>query len=372
MQQDFAPGTGVHEMLSEALDGTRSLAEPLRSAVGPLAEQRSRLRSTLGELGALRLLPQDEGSYLSLAAVDGANALTPLFIGDQINVLALAVQSDLRTGSIDIRGHRSINEFFPHSPGNETFAKAAMLGAELELLAAVSGEDVVTVVDGSHATAATAISEALTFEGGIAYEYVCDEVMSDQIISSFEVLASREQIVACPKSDSSTQISEFMEGQGIELPLHFPDKVLASLVLDQGEVLLLDQSRAPWGRYDLISQQITSSRGRALRDRIDRACASLREGLRVAHVKPHGSSTAIRVESKASINDFETMDYWQAIAEDCAPPHTQEPVAQYIADHLAKNVSEVAKVQLDTARLDLAESADDALLEFLVRTYRTA
>lgn len=371
MQQDFATGSGVHEMLGEALDAVPTLAAPLREAVRPLSDQRIRLREALGDLGALQPLPDEEGNYLSVAAVDGASAISQLFIGDQINVLALAIQSDLRSGAVAIQGHRSINQFLPHSPGNNTYAKAAMFGAELELLTTVSGEDVVTVVDGSHSTAATAINEALTFEGSPAYDYICDELISDQLIAAFDALAGREDIVACPKSDSSTEISEFIEAQGIHLPLRFPDKVLASLVLEQGEVLTLSQCDAPWMQYDITADHVTSSQGRAIRDRIAQACAGLRDGLRVAHVKPHGSATAIRIETKASINDFDTCDYWQAVAEDCEPPHTQEPVAQYIADHLAKNVTEVAKVQLDTARLDLAESADDGLLEFLIRTHRT-
>lgn len=371
MQQDFASTLGIHEMLGEALDSATPLAQPLRRAIGPLADQRSMLREALGQAEAIKQLP-DDSTYLSLAAVDGAYTVTPLFIGDQINVLAIAVRSDLKTGDVDIQGYRTENEFLPHSPINELHAKATMLTAELQLLHSAVGEDVLTVVDGSHTTAATAIAEALIHEGSLAHDRICDDVMSDQIISALEVLSGQESVVACPKSDSSTEISDFVEQQGVPVPMRLPDKVLASLVLEPGEVLALGESQAPWGRYDVISQQIASHQGRAVRARIDQACAGLHEGLRVAHVKPVGSATAIRVETKASVNDFETLDYWQALAEDCAPPHTQEPVAQYIADHLAKNVSELSKVQLDTARLDLAESADDGLLEFMVRTYRTS
>lgn len=373
MQQAFGAAMGVHEMLGQALDQMRPLAGSLRSAVAPLGRQRSYLRSTLGELGALRPLP-DDGAYLSLTAVDGAYALAPLFIGDQINVLALSVSSDLGTGSVAIEGYRAVNEFFPHSPATETYAKAAMLSAELILAgeAASSGPaTAVTVLDGSHSTAIASVLEALALEGSAAYEYICGDVMSDQIVSAVEAVAESEAVVACPKSDSSTDICDFAILHGVDLPMRLPDKVLASLVLDGGEVLDLPESHAPWERCDLISQQITSSAGQELRDRLRKASAPIREDLRVAHVKPSGASTAVRVETKASLDDFATLDVWQAIADDCAPPHTQEPVAQYIADHLAKNVAELSKVQLDEARLDLAESADDELLEFLIRSYRT-
>lgn len=372
MPQDFEEAMGVHEMLGEALSRTPPLAAPLRDAMIPLAKQRSHLRSTLGELGALKSLP-DDGAYLSLTAVDGAYAMTPLFIGDQINVLALSVSSALDTGSVAIEGYKTISEFFPHSPASETYAKVAMLSSELLLAADAAGvsPDSVTVLDGSHTTAVIAVLEGLALEGSPAHEYICADVMSDQIVAALEKVASSEEVVACPKSDSSTELSDFIAGQGVTLPLRLPDKVLASLVLDPGEVLDLPRSVAPWSQYDVASHQVTSLHGKALRDRILKACTPMREGLRVAHVKPVGASTAVRVETKGGLDDFATLDYWQAVADDCAPPHTQEPVAQYIADHLAKNVSELSKVQLDEARLDLAESADDGFLEFLVRSYRT-
>lgn len=372
MQQAFDESMGVHEMLGDALDQVTPLAASLRAAIAPLAQQRSRLRSTLESIGALKELPRD-GAYISLTAVDGAYTVAPLFIGDQINVLALAVSSDLGSGSVAIEGHRTVNEFFPHSPATETYAKATMLSAELILAADAAEENAnaVTVLDGSHLTAPTAILEGLALSGSPICEYMCSDVMSDQIVSSLETVARSEGVVACPKSDSSTEVCDFIEGQGIEVPMRFPDKVLASLVLEPGEVLALDESAAPWGRHDVISHQITANRARNLRDKMVHASAPLREGLRVAHVKPLGGTTAVRVETKAGLDDFATLDYWQAVADDCAPPHTQEPVAQYIADHLAKNVSELSKVQLDMARLDVAEGAEDGLLEFLVRSYRT-
>lgn len=372
MQQAFDETMGVHEMLGAALDQVTSLSNPLRAAVAPLSQQRSHLRNTLGNLGALIELP-DDGAYAPLTAVDGAYAVSPLFIGDQVNVLAISVSSDLGTGSVDILGYKTINEFFPHSPASEAYAKAAMLSAELILAENAAGRpgDAITVLDGSHTTAMTAILDALTSDGSPAHEYMCGDVMSDQIVSAVENVTRSEAVVACPKADSSTEVCDFIEQQGIDVPMRFPDKVMASLLLEPGEVLALAESAAPWARLDVASHQITSSRGQALGARLLDASAPLRKGLRVAHVKPRGGSTAVRVETKASLDEFVTLDYWQAVADDCAPPYTQEPVAQYIADHLAKNVSELSKVQLDVARLDLAESAEDGLLEFLIRTYRT-
>lgn len=372
MQQTFDKNPGVDEMLGESLDQLPRLADALRTSVVPLREHRNRLRSTLRARNAIRALP-DDGAFISLTAVDGAYTTAELFVGDQVNVLALAVSSELGTGSVDIEDYLTVSEFFAHSPASEVFAKTAMMCAELSLAADADGgkDHAITILDGSHVTGVTAVLDGLTVESSPAHDYICGDVMSDQIISAVEALAASGSVVGCPKSDSSSALATLLEKEGAESSLRLPDKVLASLLLDPGEVLLLEESAAPWDRLDLISRQVTSQRGKAVRDRLLAACEPLREGLRVAHVKPRGSATAVRVETKAKLNEFQTIDYWQAVSDDCAPPYTQEPVAQYIADHLAKNVSQLSRLQLDSAHLDLAESADDALREFLIRSYRT-
>lgn len=371
MAQANLEDLGVHEMLGAVLDETPPLASTLRASTGPLVAQRSMLRDALSRRDALRELPKDT-PYLSLAAVDGAYTATPLFVGDQTNVLALAIRSTFDTGNLSIIGYRPASRFLPHSPDNEGYAKTAMLVSELDLLSEIATPDTVTLVDGSHTTAMTSILEGLTREGTPLYRLLTQPETEELIVGAIEVLTGREDVVASPKSDSSTELAAFVREQGVTLGLDFPDKVLASLLLDPGEVLVLPESHAPWGRYDIMARAVTSQHGQALRDKLGVLADGLRDGLRVAHIKPEGSSTAIRVETKRSIDEFETGDYWQAVADDCAPPYTQEPVAQYLVDHLAKSVSEVSKVQLDEARLDLAEAADDELLEFLVRTYRTA
>lgn len=370
MQQEFLTRTGINEMLGEALDSTPALSAEVRTAVSPLLSHRESLRSTLRDSGAIRELPND-GSYLSLTAVDGACAVSPLFVGDQVNVLAASVSSDLDTGDVEILGYRTINEFLPHSPATELFTKAAMFSAELSLAAEFSRDDSLVVLDGSHASALITVVEALAASGSAAYEYICSDVISDEVIRAAQRVADNESTVACPKSDSSTELSDVVESQGVKVPAKFPDKVLASLLLDPNEVLDLKSATAPWDAYDVISRHVTSSQGKEILAALTPSVERLRGSLRVAHIKPEGSPTAVRVETKSSLDDFATMDCWQAIADDCAPPHTQEPVAQYIVDHIVKNVSELAKVQLAEARADLAEGADDRLLDLLIRSYRT-
>lgn len=368
------PPPGVDEMLGKVLDDLEAVSETLASAIAPLHDERDRIRDALHAAGALHPLP-DSPAFLSLSAIDGAYTLSPLFVGDQINTLALSVRSDLATRAVTIEGNRSAARFCPHSPASELLAKVMMMSAELELLTLPRPGDTVAIIDGSHLTAATALLEALGDGDSSAARYLLDNPeVAERAVEALAHLATSETAVGCPKSDSSTDVSDYVATLGVNTSMKFPDKVIASLVLDEGEVLALDQSHAPWGRFDVMSRHVTAPQCTPLRDRITAAVHPLREhGIRVAHAKPHGSPTAIRIETKAQLSDFETADYWQAIAADCAPPHTQEPVAQFLADYLAKDVSDTAKVQLAIARLDISEHAgSDQLLELITRSYRTA
>jgi len=361
----------VDQVLGSAIESAEPLAARLRAECAPLAQHRQYLRDALFSQGVLQQLPSDP-SYFSVGAVDGAYTISPLFLGDQIGVLAVSIESDLQTREVIVRGSESESRFLPHSPASEAHAKAMMFSLELSLLKEPEGVDAVTIVDGSHTTGPTAAMEALTVEESPAHEYICDDVISDQMIAGIESLSARDSIVACPKSDSSRALGQWIEAQGVELPTTFPDKVLSAFLLEGGEVLTLRESAAPWEKFDMMSHQVTSDRGVMIKDRIIKACAPLRNGIQVAHAKPHGSDMAIRVETKSELDGFGAMDRWQAVADDCTPPHTQEPVAQYLADYIAKDVAQVSAIQLESARLDLADSGDSEVLGLLARTYRTS
>lgn len=365
--------TEIHDMLGSIIDTMEPLAASLTQQLGPIQEQTRDIRTTLTDSGALQPLPTDP-SYLSIAAVDGAYTTSRLSIGDQTNVLAVAIRSDLDTRAVNIMGYHPDSQFMPHSPYTDLYAQVAMLSAELTLLDETTGDDVISIIDGSHLGAATTILEALTYEeGNPAHDLVTNQ--AETILPALANMAASETILACPKIDSSTELHDHLAQHGYTLPTRFPDKVLASLILEPGESLNLPACQPPWERFEATAHHVVSETGRPIRDRIIDILTPLKtdHGLTITHTKPHYSPTSLRIETKATVDPFEATDYHQAITEDCLAPHTQEPVAQYIADTLAKNVSNIATAQLETARLDLAQNPNinPAVLELFTRNYRT-
>lgn len=360
-------------MLADAIGALPPLASVLHAAVAPLREQRAAIRTALADSEALGALPTDE-PYLSLCAVDGAYTLASLFIGDQVNSLAVSVRSEFGSGEVSIEGHRSDSTFLPHSSGTDLLAKTMMMRRELELLALPRPAASLVIIDGSHLTAAIALLEALASEGSEARDQLIDAMSPEELHTHLSRIATEGAMVACPKSDSSTDLAAFIASLGVDLPMRFPDKVLASLILEEGEVLVLPRSAPPWAMLDMRAHHVTSHAMHPYRAAVVSALEPLRDApLKIAHMKPLGATTALRIETKGSISDFEANDYRQAVADDCAPPFSQEPTVQHLADFIAKSVSETAKVQLAVAQADLgALDGDEQLLEFMIRTYRTA
>lgn len=356
------------EMLRDVLESAPSLSALVRNVVQPIQAERQAIRELLLDGGHITPLP-DEPPLYSVGAADGAYVASPLAIGDHLCTLAVAVKGGRAEADVDITGHRAWSDFQPHTAAGEDLAKAVMMTDELTLLAGFDS-DVVTVIDGSHITHLISIIYAL----GNTPEPALTPLMerAETLIEASDHVAKAANVVACPKSDSSTALWAYcashlsLRGHGL------PDKVLASLVLNSGEVLANEKPSPAWERLNYTQGRATGQ-PRALVDRLRQSASAMRsEGIRVFHAKPHGASLALRIETKATADEFDLADQIAALCNDCEPPHIQEPLVQYLADIFAKSVSTGADVQLETARLDMAEAGETDYLEHLLRYYRTS
>lgn len=374
-----AGGMVAPEMLAAVLDGSPDLAQRIRSMVAPVQREREAIRAYLlgsddGDDVHIAPLPTDS-AYTAVGACDGGFVLNSLALGDHVSTLAVAVRSCL-SGVMQIAGHRAWSDFLTHhSDDAAVMTQAVMMAGELSLLSSLDDGRTVTMIDGSHVTPLIAVNVALAS----TEQRVRDEVYAladDGLVDWVRYAAESPTVVACPKFDSSTDLWTALRGRMPSLAENgLPDKVLASMVLEPGEMLVSrrDAGVASWRRlYDTVGRS-SDDKARALAQDLVGAAEALRRTphIRVYHLKPVGAAAAIRVEVKP-VDDFETADVIAAIGNDCAPPFVQEPVAQYLADIMAKSVSAAANFQMESARLALADAGETSLLDFLLRRYRTS
>lgn len=366
-------------MLAAVIDSSPDLSARIQGLVGPFRDEREAIRDRLlGEESEdeMRIVAlPTETAYSAVGACDGGSVVSTLALGEHLATLSVAVRST-PDGDMAITGHRSWSDFLTHEGGDAAalLTEAMMLSGELALLPTLDDTRTVAVIDGSHVTPLIAINLALASnDSRVRAEMVA--LVDEGLVDWVRYAVDTPTVVACPKFDSSTDLWDrfrhlmpHLRGNGL------PDKVLASMLLEPGEMLVSrrDSAIASWRYlYDTLGR-VSDPETQAVRRDLAAAVEPLRSApyIRVFHAKPEGAATAIRVEVKP-VDDFDTYDMIAAVANDCAPPFLQEPVAQHLADTLAKTVSSAADFQMERTRLDLAEAGDTALLDFLLRHYRT-
>lgn len=363
---------GPSDVVAALLHDAPSLLERSRSMIEPVQQERDAIREHFAAQN--RLLPlSDEPGGFQVGCTDGGYTTSPFIIGDHVATMSVAVAQRDEGQSVGVVGHRQWSDFRGHSPDTETMAKAIMMAHEIELLAALP-EDSVKIIDGSFLTHLTAIYTGLASSEESVREATMEAVSTPGFTEGLREAVSNPLVVACPKSDSSVTLwGEAAQALGLT-PTGVPDKALATLLLQSGEVLKAGPSAFSWERLYLTRAHVTDPRAKAVADNLTAITAPLvgKGTVNPLFVKPHGSNLCTRIEAKESLTSFDLDDVVVSIGETVTSPFMQEPIAQYVADIFAKQVSTGTSVQVENLRLDL-ESLDGSkdFIDYFIRYYRT-
>lgn len=372
MSENPPSGDLPPEVVVDMLTVGESLTGSVRAFIEPVRQQRRALRKHFHEQGWIDEIPPPtrDGPY-HLGAVDGAHVINSLAAGDHVGTLAVSVASGLTAaGTAPGRDYRHWSDFRPHSADQAALAKAVMMMQETMLLSGMPHP--VRLFDGSHATPVVALLVALASPDEQVRERVIELAQRWDAVAALNHLACSETVIGCPKADTSTELVHYCRRQlDTNLPA-MPDKVLAALVLDPGEILVTEHATPSWPQLRTYIHRVEEPHAKDLAGRIDNAIRPLHDPqLQVVHVKPQSASTVLRVEAKATLDPWTLRDYVTAVLADCTPPFLQEPACQHLADRYAKSLSVGMAAQIDRIRLDLADTGDDGALEYVLRRYRT-
>lgn len=366
--QVISPSDVVAALLHDA----PSLLERSRSMIEPVQQERDAIRDHFAAQN--RLIPlDDEPGGFQVGCTDGGYTTSPFIIGDHVATMSVAVAQRDEGQAVGVVGHRQWSDFRGHSPDTETLAKAVMMAHEIELLATLP-EDSVKIIDGSFLTHLTAIYTGLASSEEAVREATMKVVSTPEFTAGLREAVTNPLVVACPKSDSSTALwTEAAQSLGLA-PTGVPDKALATLLLQSGEVLKAGPESFSWERLHLARTHVTDAQAKAVADNLMTISAPL-VGMGTVNpvfVKPHGSNLCTRIEAKESLTSFDLDDVIVSIGETVTSPFMQEPLAQYVADIFAKQVSTGTSVQVENLRLDL-EALDGSkdFIDYFIRYYRT-
>lgn len=363
---------GPSDVVSALLQDAPSLLDRSRAMIEPVQQQRAAIRDHFTTQNRLHPLSDEPGGF-QVGCTDGGYTTSPFIIGDHVATMSVAVAQRDEGQAVGVVGHRQWSDFRGHSPDTETLAKAVMMAHEIELLAALP-EDSVKIIDGSFLTHLTAIYTGLASSEASVREATITAASTPEFQAGLREAVTNPLVVACPKSDSSTALwDEAAQTQGLAgTPI--PDKALATLLMHSGEVLRAPADAFTWGRLTLTRAHVTDPRAKTVADELTTITAPLvTEGtVNPVFVKPHGSNLCTRIEAKNTLVSFDLNDVVTSIAETVIAPFMQEPLAQYVADIFAKEVSTGTSVQAENLRLDLeALEGSQDFIDYFIRYYRT-
>jgi hypothetical protein len=369
------PAAVVQQML-EPVD---ELAEHAHAMVGPLLADKDRLKEVMHNHGVIRPIGDDDVGD-SIACVDGAQVTANLYLGDLVSACAVAAEG-LRTdrpGSA--RASRQWSKFVRHDPDVDGLGKAAMAALEVHLLAGLDHD--VAIIDGSHMTFVIAFNAVLSSLSTTAQEQFVELADDLDLVDALTKVCDDQDgahVVACPKSDSSTAFAEYVAGTcGIDVGTN--DKMLATIVLDEGEMLApMRPSASQWGKLHIGAREHAAPATIALAKALNDAIAPLRDtqvdgrGIGLTYVRPERSQTVVKVEFKRSQGRDHGPRLARSLCHDIHPPFVMEPFSQFLADGWAKSISDAARAQQSAVTnkfVGLSDTAPEAV-EYLIRRYRT-
>lgn len=355
------------DLLASLIAQAPSLDQEIRCHVEPIRLDRERIRQHFQDQGKISQYDPTLNT-LSVGAADGASAMTQTLIGDAMSCVSLSALNG--KGGLRVIDHRQWSTFLPHAQHNKPLLTAMMMTYEQALLHAIP-EGNVKIIDGAHVTPLIAIAVGLAIRDDDARETLVQTSLDEDIPQIVSDLSRDPLVVACPKSDSSIDLWKECEN-ALGLKGHpLPDKVLASLILDQGEVLTTTRKTpATWRVLFSNLGKVHDARAKVIASKIDQSIRPLYEAdLTVCHAKPAGAPTAIRMEFHPEAA-FDQQEMVASVCSSVHAPHVKEPLTQHIADVFAKSVSPLAEVQMERTRLALAEMGALDYLQYLTN-YRT-
>lgn len=367
------------DVIVNLLEAATDLSGQVGGIMVPAFENRDALRNELLEREWIWQIPEIDETK-SVVAVDGAHRQENLFAGDLLSALAVCAEGMDATGikrTEPLVSSAHWSRFVNHDADLDRTVKCAMHAMETQILAQIASRFDLVIMDGSFQTPVIAFNSALAAHGTLARQMsldVLDEFDTPTALTQLCSPSHATNVVACPKSDSSVFLTDLFEEQfGITLPC--TDKVLASIVLEPGEMIQPMKPTSQWQVLHIQSAGTSDPVAVAMAGQLDGAIDPLRrieqgESVGITYFKPDGSATAIKMEFKAINGKQWGAQACAHLAAQCTPPHLQEPYPQFLVDGWAKAIAPATNAQLESMRLDLAETHPDAL-EYVIRSYRT-
>ena len=372
------------EIVQKVLGRTVEVAEAVKHLFTSIRERGPEMRKSLLQENLIRRFEDLPGCPIAptVAAVDGGVALEKSLGTDTALAIAVGIEGLSSEPAVHWPGvqYASWQETLPHQ-GDETatLCRGVMTALELAVLREAPHDCV--LLDGAHLTPIIALSTLLAVSNASLQTRIAEIVVKYDTAEALRAVMRKPNLVAIVKYDSSRDLShtfipEALRGIGLGLD----DKTLTRFLLQEGEytepkpLALTAQSRTHWISKEIAPLTPTDAAREAIRLAVNDAISRVREDqVFFTYFKPYDWAPAFRLEIKRETveNPAQLCAILTGIRSQIVSPEISEPYPQWVADRMAKSVSD-ALVALRTAvHYDLADAGLGEFATLFAQSYRT-
>ncbi len=387
------------DLIKKMLEAVPNTVNRMENMLGSQSEPIENGISALRSRGIIKKLDPTVLPIDSLMAADGGQIIERMSGTDLLLAVAVGVEGLYNREGDGWQQNRQYEQWqtvMPHDEAIPRLSQGAMFLMELGVLAGSTHK--IRIMDGTHFTPLLKINSMLSArEEHAGQEYISglqnflEETYSKIIPDIPDMIASAlndESIIAIPKYSSSRDILDSYIKQAGITGITLDDKTFFTLGLDEGEYtepMTVGQSeeerRKIWDDLHIICNLEIEEKDE-LNESLESAVRPIRtkdsgepkvSELFFSYYKPHKNGAAHRIECKRllaeNIEQFECV--LTSIKKQIIYPDIREPFPQYLADLMAKSVSDGLYALQDAVRLSLVRELKSTERLDLLFSYRS-
>lgn len=369
------------DLLEKILQETPSVSNSIREIFEQIARQRQQMRDQLltsGWIGRTTDLVEPTQNP-TVAAIDGGLAIERSIGADTVLAVAVGVEGLIPEERRRWSGvqYRHWQRVIVHEGGETSrrFALGTMAVLELEILAAAPHD--VIILDGSHLTPVIGLNSMLSLSDDALGNLASQLLVEHQIVEHLGVAMRRPGIVAMVKYDSSRDLTQtWLSSFGCA----YDDRTMMTVLLEADEftepvqVGQTSRSCESWEKLHIT----VASPNFPNKPEVEQAFGDALEYVQQRNIfftyyKPHDWAPAYRIELKRDVVESPTLlaNVLRAVKDQVLSPEIREPYPQYLADIMAKSVSDGMGALRTAVFHELSDSAAGEYMRLITQSYRT-
>lgn len=332
------------DLVNEILKNSEKIRSNLEEIYLSLIQTKTEIRDKLNAAGKIR---EFKGSVLKpqhICGIDGSYVIDSLLSIDVICVAAVGVEGQPLSGHTPLlwKEPQHSTEVFcvPHDERTSILARALMTMKEINMTQKAPHD--LILVDGSGSTPLAAVASGINEIERWKHHEVFTLLLEEYFYfrSNYKkALNNTDQskiIAFLPKYVTTKAIQ-----QSLEVDIDIDDRTLSTLILEEGEFIIIDTSKTAGGHQIVLPDGKTDYFNEDLAQIVS------------IYFRPRNELPALKIDTSKKVVNDEAKLYFllEGISSQCISPCIFEPYPLFVADQFVKNIKDALIISRESASI---------------------